>query len=108
MAARVQFSFERAGKRIRWSQSKRLQQGAIVALTTPRDNFSTVCKIAIVAGRPLAGLVQNPPQVDLFWGDSKDATFDSTEEYVMIEAKDGYFEANRHMLVALQKLMCEA
>jgi helicase required for RNAi-mediated heterochromatin assembly 1 len=107
MAARVQFSFERARKRIRWNQSKRLQQGAIVALTTPRDNFNTICKVAVVAGRPLAGLIQNPPQVDLFWGDSKDATFDSTEEYIMIEAKEGYFEANRHMLVALQKLMCE-
>ncbi len=28
-------------------------------------------------------------------------------EYVMIEARQGYFEASRHVLVALQKLMTE-
>jgi helicase required for RNAi-mediated heterochromatin assembly 1 len=107
MAARVQFSHERAGKRIRWSQSKRLQQGSIVALTTPSDKFNTICKIAVVASRSLTGVIKNPSEVDLFWGDPNEATFDSTEQYVMIEARDGYFEANRHMLVALQKLMFE-
>lgn len=53
------------------------------------------------------GVIKNPSEVDLFWGDPNEATFDSTEQYVMIEARDGYFEANRHMLVALQKLMFE-
>lgn len=29
------------------------------------------------------------------------------QAYIMIEARSGYFEASRHMLVALQKLMTE-
>lgn len=49
----------------------------------------------------------NPPQIDIFWATPEDAEFDPTEEYVMIEARSGYFEASRHMLVALQKLMSE-
>ncbi len=28
-------------------------------------------------------------------------------EYVLIEARQGYFEASRHMLVSMQKLMTE-
>jgi hypothetical protein len=32
---------------------------------------------------------------------------DRTLEYVMVEAREGYFEASRHMLVAMQKLMTE-
>lgn len=106
-AARIEFSYERAGKRIRWRQSKRLQQGTLVVLTPRGDNFKKVCKVAVVAARPLTGLEQNPPQVDLFWGDPREMEFDSTEAWTMIEARTGYFEANRHMLVAMQKLMTE-
>jgi helicase required for RNAi-mediated heterochromatin assembly 1 len=106
-APRIEFSYARAGKRIRWKHSKRLQQGTIVALSPVPDNFRTICKVAIVAARPLQGVEQNPPQVDLFWGDPTEADFDPTLEYVMIEAKTGYFEASRHMLVAMQKLMTE-
>lgn len=29
------------------------------------------------------------------------------KEYVMLEARDGYFEASRHMLTAMQKLATE-
>ncbi|KAF4633146.1 hypothetical protein G7Y89_g4966 [Cudoniella acicularis] len=107
-AFRVEFSHERAGKRIRWEQSSRLIQGNIVALSPQSDCFQTQCKIAIIAARPiLGGLDQNPPQVDLFWGDIKDVAFDPAEEYVMIEARSSYFEASRHMLDAMQKLMTE-
>ncbi|KAI9731863.1 MAG: hypothetical protein M1818_007728 [Claussenomyces sp. TS43310] len=107
-AFRVDFSYERAGKRIRWRQSKRLQQGTLVALTPRLDRFSTVCRVAVVAARPLAGLESNPPQIDLFWADSSIAEIDPTEAWTMIEARSGYFEANRHMLVAMQKLMSES
>lgn len=107
-APRVQFSYERSGKRIRWKQSKRLQQGSVVALTPAHDGFKTICKVAVVAGRPLQGVEQNPPEIDLFWGDNDDAVFfDPLEEYIMVEARIGYFEAARHMLVAMQKLMTE-
>jgi helicase required for RNAi-mediated heterochromatin assembly 1 len=55
----------------------------------------------------MVGLEQNPPQIDLFWGDTRDAEFDPCQEYIMIESRSGYFEASRHMLVAMQKLMTE-
>ena len=78
-AFRIEFSNERAGKLIRWDQSKRLIQGSVVAITTHRDNFRSVCKIAIIAARPLEGVQQNPPQLDIFWGDDKDTAFDPSE-----------------------------
>ncbi len=106
-AARIEFSTERAGKRIRWTQSKRLQQGTIVALSPASDNFKSICRIAVVAARPLAGVEQDSPQVYLFWSSSNEAEFDPTTRWVMLEAKQGYFEASRHMLVALQQPMHE-
>ncbi|OBT70222.1 hypothetical protein VE03_00209 [Pseudogymnoascus sp. 23342-1-I1] len=106
-AARIEFSTERAGKRIRWPQSSRLQQGTMVALSPAGDKFRTICTVAIVAARPLAAVEQDPPQIDIFWASTEEAEFDPTEEYVMVEAKSGYFEASRHMLVAMQKLMSE-
>ena len=107
LSTRIEFSWERAGKNVRWQQSKRLQQGTIVALTPMQDKFKSICKVAVVAARPLSGVVQNPPQIDLLWATAKDTVFDPTVEYVMIEARAGYFEASRHMLVAMKKLMTE-
>ena len=94
-----------------------------MALSPMNDSFRSVCKIATVAARPFeGGLDQNPPKVDLFWGDDEDAVFDPVESklgflasisadlleaYVMVESRTGYFEASRHMLVALQKLRTE-
>jgi helicase required for RNAi-mediated heterochromatin assembly 1 len=78
-AFRVEFSNERAGKLIRWDQSKRLVQGSMVAITTQRDNFQSICKVAVIAARPLEGLEQNPPQIDIFWGDDKHTVFDPSE-----------------------------
>lgn len=106
-AARIEFSIERVGKRIRWPQSSRLQQGTMVALSPVQDKFRTICITAVVAARPLAGVEQDPPQIDIFWSSAEESQFDPTEEYVMVEAKSGYFEASRHMLVAMQKLMSE-
>lgn len=107
-ACRVTFSTDRSGKRIDWEHSKRLAQGTIVALSPCRDNFHLECHIAVVAARPfLDGLDQNPPTVDLLWGDFELVNLDPSEKYYMLEARDGYFEASRHMLVAIQKLMTE-
>lgn len=79
-AFRVEFSHERSEKQIRWEQSKRLVAGNIVALSSHKDLFRTECKIAMVAARPIeGGLDQNPPQIDLFWGNTDDAVFDPVE-----------------------------
>lgn len=76
-AFRVEFSNERAGKRIRWEQSKRLIQGSLVALSPQKDNFQSICKVAVVAARPIpGGLDQNPPQVDIFFAEDRDVVFD--------------------------------
>ena len=79
-AFRITLSTERAGKQIRWEQSKRLLQGSMVALSPASDMFQKVCKIAIVAARPISnGLDQNPPMIDLYWGEHTDAAFDPVE-----------------------------
>lgn len=98
-AARVEFSYERARKRIRWRQSDRLKQGTILVMSTHRDMFKRICKVVVVAARPLEGLEQNPPQVDLYWAGPGDAEIDPQESWIMIEARSGYWEASRHMLV---------
>jgi len=140
---RVTFSTERSGMNIRWEQSKRLQQGTLVAISTERDMFTNICKVAVVAGqyisvrkvifhhanlnvaRPLeGGLDQDPPTVDLFWGDENRAVLDPAEgeyerviavislantlaAYIMIEARSGYFEAYRHVLLGIQDVAME-
>lgn len=45
-----------------------------------------------------------PPEVDIFFTDPDALTFDPQVEWVMIEARNGYYESSRHMLKALQKL----
>jgi helicase required for RNAi-mediated heterochromatin assembly 1 len=109
IAFRIEFSTARAGMQIRWEQSKRLQQGTIVALSPMTDMFRTTCKVAVVAARPIeGGLDQDRPQIDIFWGDKNDAVIDPVGSYVMLEARSGYFESARHILVALQKLRTES
>lgn len=99
--ARVSFSTKRAGAQIKWTQSKRLQAGKIVALST--DHFKTDCRIAVVGQRPVeGGLDQNPPVVDIQWADAKQAAIDPGQELVMVEARSGYFESVRHALKGLQ------
>ncbi|KAG9242476.1 P-loop containing nucleoside triphosphate hydrolase protein [Calycina marina] len=109
VAFRVTFSTERSGKKIRWQQSKRLQQGTLVAISTERDMFSTVCKCAIVAARPYeGGLDQDPPTVDLFWAVEDEAVLDPSESYIMLEARSGYYEAYRHVLKGIQDVAMES
>ena len=107
IAARVTFSLRRAGKKIVWEQSKRLITGNMVALTPTRDMFRNECKVAIVAARPLAGVQQSPAEIDLFFATPEEIEIDPQVEWVMVEARSGYFEAYRHTLLALQKVMRE-
>jgi len=76
----VSFSHERAGQQIRWEQSNRLTQGSMLALSTERDMFASICKMVIVAARPIVdGLDKDPPTIDLFFASVDDMAFDPAE-----------------------------
>ena len=107
VAARIQFSTNRAGRHILWQASKRLVSGTLVALSPADDNFESKCIVALVAARALVGLELSPPQIDIFFCRPEDIQIDPQQEWIMIEAKQGYFEAYRHTLKALQKLSHE-
>ena len=107
MAIRVTFSLYRTGKQIRWDQSGRLITGSLVVLTTKRDPFQNKAIVAVVAGRPLSGLEQNPPEIDLFIVRPEEQEIDPAEEWLMIEDRGGLYEAERHTLLALQRMMRE-
>ncbi|KAF7922083.1 uncharacterized protein EAE98_008294 [Botrytis deweyae] len=107
-AFRIEFSSDKAGKRIRWEQSSRLTQGSLLCLSPTSDKFRSICKVGTVAARPIeGGLDCDPPQVDIFFGDDEDIILNPTESYIMIQPRVGFFEAYRHVLVALQKLATE-
>ncbi|KAF4542629.1 Dead box helicase [Lasiodiplodia theobromae] len=108
LAARLQFSLARTGKRIHWEQSKRLLTGSLIALTPEDDNFRSQCTMAIVAARPLANLVQDPPEIDIFFPRPEEIQIDPGQSWIMVEERSSYFEGNRHTLRALQKLMRES
>lgn len=100
--ARVSFSTVRAGVAIKWKQSKRLKAGKIVALST--DLFKQDCRVAVVAQRPIeGGLDQSPPVIDIIWANVDQALIDPNQELVMVESRNGYYEAVRHALKGLQR-----
>lgn len=105
LATRLIFSTARAGKLINWEQSKRLLTGTILALTPAKDCFQTVCRLAVVAARPLAGLQERPPTIDVFFVDETE--IDPQQEWIMVEARQGFYEGHRHVLAGLQKLTSE-
>jgi helicase required for RNAi-mediated heterochromatin assembly 1 len=108
IAARIRFSTRRAQRRILWSGSKRLVSGGLVALTPAEDMFQKECILAIVAARPLSGVQSNPPEIDLFFPRPSDMQIDPQKQFVMVEARSGYYEAYRHTLQALQKMSSES
>ena len=79
----------------------------MVALTPANDMFQHLCKVAIVAARPLENLRQRSPAIDLFFGSAEEIEIDPQQEWVMVEARHGFFEAHRHTLRALQKMSHE-
>ncbi|KAI1432495.1 P-loop containing nucleoside triphosphate hydrolase protein [Xylaria sp. CBS 124048] len=100
---RIQFSTERSGKKIRWTQTRRLTTGSLVALSTASDGFETICIPAVIADHPIRdGLDQIPPTIQIFWADTDDAILDPSLELVMLESRVGYFEAVRHCMMGLQ------
>ncbi|GAB7362881.1 hypothetical protein MBLNU230_g3183t1 [Neophaeotheca triangularis] len=107
IAVRVTFSLVRAGKQILWEQSKRLLSGSLVVLSPKDDMFNNKAIVATVAARPLSALQLNPPELDLFIARAEEFEFDPAQEWVMIEERSGFFEADRHTLLALQHMMHE-
>ncbi|KAI1879798.1 hypothetical protein JX265_001419 [Neoarthrinium moseri] len=100
---RLQFSTQRAGRKIVWTRTRRLTPGTIVAISTAADNFETICKPAVIADRSIRdGLDKKPPTIQILWSDISDAVIDPNQELVMIEARRGFFESVRHTLVGLQ------
>lgn len=63
--------------------------------------------MGIVAARPLDGVKKQPPEVDIFFSRAEDGEFDPHKEWTMIESRDGYYEASRHPMAALQKISTE-
>ncbi|CAI7625625.1 unnamed protein product [Penicillium glandicola] len=108
LALHIQFSTRRAGKNIAWTYSNRLNPGTIVALTPKHNAFLSKCVVAVVACRLLEGVEKDPPEVDIFLALPNDIEIDPQQEWIMVEARAGYFEANRHTLTALQKLSTES
>lgn len=78
-----------------------------MALTPARDMFKTICRVAIVAARPLDGVQKNPPEIDIFFASPEEIEIDPQQEWVMVECRDGYFEAYRHTLRSLQRMSME-
>ena len=107
IAVRVEFSLGRIHKQVLWEQSKRLRSGSLVALTKAEDKFQTICKVAVVAARPLEALRQTPPSIDLFFNSTDELEIDPQQEWLMVEAGSGYFESQKHTLLALQKMSTE-
>lgn len=111
-ACRISFSTERSPEKVQWAQSSRLTAGTLVALSPCSDNFKKECYVAVVAARYLIGGLQpdvregedenTPPRIEIFWADAKDARINPSTEFVMLEAKGGYFETVRHAMVGLQ------
>jgi helicase required for RNAi-mediated heterochromatin assembly 1 len=104
VAFRVSFSMIRVGKRVIWEQSKRLISGSLVVLIR-KDNPSKIV-VVVVAARPLSKILENPPEIYLFC-ESLEIDVDSAAEFLMVESRTSYFEADRHVLRALQHMANE-
>ncbi|RMX99897.1 hypothetical protein D0868_09301 [Hortaea werneckii] len=108
LAIRIAFSLQRTGKKILWEQSKRLISGSLVVLTPAQDMFKSKAIVATVAARPLDGLNMNPPEIDLFVARAEEMELDPAMEFVMVEERTDFYGADRHTLLALQKMTGES
>jgi helicase required for RNAi-mediated heterochromatin assembly 1 len=81
--------------------------GSLVVLTPATDKFRTKAIVATVAARPLDGLRQNPPEIDLFFARAEELEIDPAQEFWMVEHRGSMYEADRHTLLALQRMMRE-
>ena len=49
----------------------------------------------------------NPPEIDLFVARAEEMELDPAMEFIMVEERTGFYEADRHTLLALQKMTGE-
>lgn len=119
----MRFSITRVGKNVKWEQSKRLTTGSLVVLLA--DDDTSVCKVAVVAARPLWMLnggadpsrdesdtsvkprVNQSPEIYLFFENANELEIDCHRKWIMVEERSGFFEAERYTLLALQKMVNE-
>jgi helicase required for RNAi-mediated heterochromatin assembly 1 len=106
LAVEVAFSTQRAGVRINWEQTSRLMTGSVVVLS--RDNFHTSCIVATVAAHDIVKLNENPPKIDLYISDFEDIEIDPTVTFIMVENRNTFFEAQKHTMLALQRMVEES
>ncbi|CAG8919275.1 unnamed protein product [Penicillium salamii] len=107
LAIHVCFSTRRAGKVIAWASSDRLRPGTLVALSSKQDAFTSKCVVGVVASRLLEEVQKDPPEVDIYLASYSDFDVDTQKEWIMVEARLGYFEETRHTMKALQKMSTE-
>lgn len=109
LGIKVSFSLSRVGKKVGWNQSKRLMTGSLVALIPAEGASYDVdeLKVAVIAARPVSQLEKNPPEIDLFFARPDEIPIDNQKKWLMLEERSGFFEAERHTLVALQKMVHE-
>jgi helicase required for RNAi-mediated heterochromatin assembly 1 len=79
----------------------------MVALTPAHDMFQTICRVCVVAARPLVNLSMSPPSIDILFSSPDDLEVDPQMEWVMVEARGGYLEAYRHTLEAIKRMAFE-
>lgn len=84
-----------------------MTSGTVVALSPSNDCFQKECVIAVIAARPLEGVKLQPPEVDIYFTRAEDACFDPQQEWIMVESREGYYEAVKHTMTGLQKLSKE-
>jgi helicase required for RNAi-mediated heterochromatin assembly 1 len=101
-AIEVSFSTRRAGKRINWATSSRLTPGSVVMLSC--DRFVT-CIPAIVASRDEDKLAVN--RTDLWFPHPELLEIDPRKVFVMAEERSTFYEAQRSVMLSLQKMTTE-
>ncbi|KAG9835485.1 P-loop containing nucleoside triphosphate hydrolase protein, partial [Aureobasidium melanogenum] len=107
LSVRMCFSTFRAGVKIDWQTSKRLKAGSLLALSPTSDKFQKQIIIAVVGARTMERLNESPPKVDIFFPRPEDTIFDPAEEYIILEETTSFFEAQRHNMLALQRMTKE-
>ena len=61
----------------------------------------------MVASRKIDRLKENPPKIDLFFARPEEIEIDPNQEWLMVEERTGFYEAQRHTMTALHKMMKE-
>lgn len=104
----MSFSTDRSQVNINWRSSQRLLAGSLIVIIPSNDSSRTLSeKIVpgVIAARPFLLLERQPPEIDILF--PYDAVIDPLKEYTIIEETNGFFEAQRHNLLALQKMAQE-